>query len=88
MLYIKKTITEAAGLPKEITLNLPLITLWGKDEILIENHKGLALAEDFLFKIKSSLGIIEITGKNLYLKEISPDFIRLTGSLEKLEFLI
>ena len=27
MLYIKKTITEAAGLPKEITLKLPLITL-------------------------------------------------------------
>ena len=88
MPYIKKTITEALGLPKEIVFGLPFLTLSGREEIVIENHKGIIWADSCLMKIKSSCGIICICGKELFIKEIAPNCIRVRGSIEKLEFLI
>ncbi|MBQ2680271.1 MAG: sporulation protein YqfC [Firmicutes bacterium] len=85
---IKKTITEALSLPKEVMFGLPYLTLTGKEEILIENHKGIIWADCSLMKIKSSCGIINITGKCLSIREISPGSIRVSGNIEKLEFLI
>ena len=76
------------NLPREVLLNLPLITISGKDEILIENHKGIISADETLLKVKSTCGIIKLEGENLYIKEISPDFVKVAGKLEKLEFLI
>ena len=88
MPHIKKTITEALSLPKEVIPGLPYVTLTGKEEIIIENHKGILLADSSLMKIKSSCGIINITGKSLSVREISPNYIRVRGNIEKLEFLI
>ena len=88
MPHIKKTITEAAGLPREVTLNLPLVTISGRDEIIVENHKSLLWADSETAGFSSSCGILKIQGKDLCLREISSDYIKLSGALEKLEFLI
>ena len=86
MANIKKSITEALGLPKEIIFGLPYITLSGKDEIIIENHKGLITADACLLKAKSACGVICVCGKDLFLKEIAPNYIKLAGNIEKVEF--
>ncbi|MBR4114266.1 MAG: sporulation protein YqfC, partial [Anaerotignum sp.] len=38
---LRKNVTEALELPKEIMLNLPLISLIGREEVTIENYKGI-----------------------------------------------
>ena len=88
MPHIKKTITEALELPAEVMFGLPYVTVTGKEEILIENHKGLIWADSSLLKIRSSCGIISVSGKCLFIKEITPVCIRVAGNIEKLEFLI
>ena len=38
---LRKNMTEALELPKEIMLGLPLISLLGREEVTIENYKGI-----------------------------------------------
>lgn len=88
MPHIKKTITEAAGLPKEVVLNLPLVTISGREEIIIENHKCILWADSETVRIKTTCGVLKIQGSCLTLREITSDYVRLSGAPEKLEFLI
>ena len=83
---MKKRITEALGLPREVIFGLPYIALSGRDEIVIENHKGLIWANGCLLKAKSACGTITVCGTELYLREIASNYIRVEGKIEKVEF--
>lgn len=85
---IKKTVTTAFELPKEIVLNLPLITLTGNEELYIENYKGIVEYTDEKVRLNTNCGMLKIEGRNLFLKEITSENIYVTGKLIKLEYLI
>ena len=36
-----KGMAEKLDLPKEVVLDLPLVSMVGQDEVTVENHKGL-----------------------------------------------
>lgn len=85
---IRNKITSAFDLPKEITLNLPLISMIGKEEVTIENYKGLIEYSDERIRFNTSCGVVKIEGKNLFLKKITTEYILITGSITNLEYLL
>ncbi|WP_317368667.1 YabP/YqfC family sporulation protein [uncultured Tyzzerella sp.] len=85
--YIKKGLTENIELPNEIVLNVPLITVVGKNKILIENFKNIVQYSNETIKINTSCGIFKIVGKNLFLKELNKNKILIKGILKQFEFI-
>ena len=84
---LRKNVTEALELPKEIMLNLPLISLIGQDEVTIENYKGILEYDEEQVRIGTSAGVLRLQGKGLCLKQLSADCMVVTGRIESLAFL-
>jgi sporulation protein YqfC len=86
-LKIKNKITAILDLPKEIVLNLPLISVIGIEEFTIENYKGIIEYTEERMRISTSCGILKIEGKKLCLKQITAENIAITGTISKFEYL-
>lgn len=84
---IKWRIADSLELPKEVALNIPIIKTMGRDDIYIENHKGIVEYSNEILRINSEIGIIKVTGRNLYIKEINKEEIFITGEVSIIEFI-
>lgn len=84
---LRKNMTEALELPKEILLNLPLISLVGREEVTIENYRGILEYSEEIVRIGTAAGVLRLQGKGLCLKQLSAECMVVTGRLESLVFL-
>jgi len=84
---VTSTLTNAFELPKEVVMNLPLITLIGKEDLTIENFKSMLEYSEELLRINTTAGIVRIEGKKLALKQITSESIVIVGAIDKIEFL-
>ena len=84
---LKRNMTEALDLPKEIMLNLPLISRVGREEVTIENYKGILEYGEEIVRIGTAAGTLQISGKKLCLKQLSAECMVVTGMVEELRFL-
>ena len=84
---LRKNVTEALELPKEIMLNLPLISLIGREEVTVENYKGILEYGEDVVRIGTAAGVFRLRGKNFCLKQLSAECLVVTGSVESMEFL-
>ena len=83
---VKREVTAALALPKEIVLNLPLITLYGNEELNLENYKGVVEYTGERIRISTSKGILKIEGRNLLLKQVTSENISVTGGIMRIEY--
>lgn len=72
--------------PKEISTNEPKITIAGFKKMLIENYKVILEYQDIYIRIKTYIGIVNISGFNLKLGEMTSDDIMITGDIETVDF--
>ena len=84
---LRKNVAEALELPKEIMLDLPLISLIGREEMTIENYKGILEYGEETVRIGTAAGVLWLTGKGLCLKQLSAECMVVTGRIESLHFL-
>ena len=56
---------DAANLPKDVVLGVPILTLTGHYEVNIENYRGILEYTEQLIRINVRSGQIRITGKSL-----------------------
>ncbi|MPW27080.1 sporulation protein YqfC [Alkalibaculum sp. M08DMB] len=78
---IKENISDIFELPKEITLNLPKITIIGNVQVRIENHKGIIEYNDDKIRINSKVGIMIVTGENLLIRNIIKEEVVIEGNI-------
>ena len=71
--------------PEEITSDIPKITILGFNKILIENYKCILEYQDFFIRIKMSIGLIDITGFNMKMEEMTQDDLIITGTIESID---
>lgn len=79
---IKEKAASKTEMPKDIILDLPLITLIGNKEVTIENFKGILEYTDDIVKIKTSIGILLVEGKKLFLKQVTSEIISVSGTVD------
>lgn len=60
---IKNELVNAIDFPKEVLLNLPKVTLIGKNHVTIENHKGIIEYIPERIRVNTTIGVIRILGK-------------------------
>lgn len=85
---LKKKVAGALELPKEVMLNLPLISLTGNEELLIENYRGIIEYTETTARLNTACGVLRIDGRGLVLKELTSESLLITGRLAKLEFIV
>ncbi|NDO47399.1 sporulation protein YqfC [Clostridium sp. ASF356] len=68
-------------------LNLPLISLTGKEELIIENYKGIVEYGDEVMRVNTAIGVLRIEGKGLLLKQLTSECIVVTGTIKGVLFL-
>lgn len=71
-------------MPEEVVSNVPKITIIGFNETLIENYKGILEYEEIYIRINTHIGIINISGFNLNLEQMSKDDILVTGKIDSI----
>ena len=64
-----------------------IVTMTGQLEVNVENYRGILEYTDILIRIKSKCGQIRITGKNLQIAYYTNDEMKITGRVEKVEYL-
>lgn len=84
---LRKNVTEALELPKEIMLNLPLISLIGREEVTVENYKGILEYSEDVVRIGTAAGVFRLRGRNFCLKQLTAECLVVTGTIESMEFL-
>jgi len=84
---LREKVIEALELPKEIVLNIPKLTLVGNGSLIIENYKGIIEYESEKVRVNTGSGMISITGKRLYIKEITSENLYIEGDIHTLEFI-
>ena len=62
-------------IPRELCSKVPKITIVGFDEMMIENYKGILEYEDIFVRISTHIGIIDISGFELNLNQMTEDDI-------------
>ena len=82
---ISNKINNILEVPRELTDNIPKITIVGFDEMLIENYKGILEYEEFYIKVNTSIGNININGFNLNLEQVTEDDILVKGTIENFD---
>lgn len=80
-------IADAANMPKDVMLGVPIVTMTGQLEVNVENYRGILEYTDILIRIKSKCGQIRITGTNLQIAYYTNDEMKITGRVEKVEYL-
>lgn len=79
-------LTAFLDLPKEIVYDLPKITLIGNLQALVENHRGIIEYGTEKIRISVNAGELEVTGKNLSIRNITRDEIYLDGDIALIKY--
>lgn len=78
---VRATLAQGLELPREIMLNLPLLTVIGTREARIENFKNIIEFSEDKIRINTTSGILKIEGKNLSISEINSENICVYGEI-------
>lgn len=82
----KKFIDKILEVPEEVSNGETKLTILGFKKMLIENYKVILEYQDFYVRISTKIGIININGFNLKLKEMTIDDIMVIGEIDSVDF--
>ena len=73
-------------IPEEVVTDIPKITTLGFKKLAIENYKNILEYQDIFIRINTVIGIINISGINLKMEEMTVDDIVIEGIIDNIEF--
>lgn len=82
---MKEKVSEVMGIPKEIALDYPRLTMLGKRELYIENFKAIIEYTETCIRLSTSTYLLKISGVDLEIKNISPETLEIGGEITNME---
>lgn len=79
-------IMESFEIPKETLLDVPIISLVGNREIVIENFMSIIEYGETVIRLKTQCGEFAIEGKNLEARSMDSEHIQIKGTIHTLSF--
>lgn len=83
---VKRTLSEKLDISKDIILEVPKITIIGKEEITIENHKGIIVFEKNIIRVNTKIRVIKIVGENFEIIYIGESTLSIKGEFISIEY--
>ena len=82
---IRSKLSDAAGMPKDVTLGIPIVTLAGREELSIENYRGIIEYTEELIRVQTKPGQMKINGRHLQIQYYTNDEMKIIGKITSLE---
>ncbi len=84
---ISKAMADFLEIPADIVLDLPRLTITGRNELYLENHKGIIEYSTVRMRINLSRGFLEVNGENLEIQALMPDEMKVVGDISSVKYL-
>ncbi len=82
-----RAVTDMFDLPPDLLMGLPRISLAGREDMFVENHRGIIECTQKRIRFQTSAGIVIVTGAELVLKHVGAERIAIHGGIDTVEFL-
>ncbi len=82
-----ETLSSKLKLPSDMLAGAPIITALGRNEVCIENYKGILEYNDRLIKVLTKIGRVHIEGKNLGISYFQNDEMKITGIINTINYI-
>lgn len=82
----KNKLSELSELPKDVVLGIPMLTMIGQMELIVENYRGIIEYTDILVRIHTKDGQIRVVGENLKVDYYTNDEMKITGHITAVEY--
>lgn len=84
---ITKAMAELLEIPGDLVLDLPRLTITGRNELYLVNHKGIIEYSTVRMRINLSRGFLEVVGQNLEIQALMPDEMRVVGDINSIQYI-
>ena len=78
---IREKLASAASMPKDVVLGASVVTILGRNEVSVENYRGIIEYTDTLIRVQTKSGQIRLTGKRLQVEYYTNDEMKITGAV-------
>ena len=82
----KSRFADASGMPKDVMLGMPILTVTGQSELNLENYRGILEYTDILIRIQTKIGQIKVCGKGLKVEYYTNDEMKVIGKITSIEY--
>ena len=83
---VKRALSEKLDISKDIILEVPKITIIGREEITIEHHKGIIVFEKNIIRVNTKIKVIKIVGENFEIIYIGESTLSIKGEFISIEY--
>ncbi len=84
---ISKAMADFLEIPADVVLDLPKLTITGRNELYLENHKGIIEYSTSRMRVNLSRGYLEINGERLEIQALMPDEMKVIGEINSIRYL-
>jgi sporulation protein YqfC len=77
---------DRLGLPKDVALGVPILTVTGRRELVLENYKGILSYEEDQIQIQTKEGKVCVSGKGLKVAYYTDEEMKLTGRIHQISY--
>lgn len=72
--------------PREVTTNVPCITLTGRERLHVEQHRGLIAYQPQEICLRTACGLLKVTGDGLCFRMYTGAEAIVSGKIESVSF--
>ena len=83
---ISESVADAWGVPKDVIMNIPRMTISGDKEIYIEHHKGIMEYTDTEIRVSTAMGTVRVKGTKLVIERIRIEDLLISGTFTRIEY--
>ncbi|MBR6570102.1 MAG: YabP/YqfC family sporulation protein [Clostridia bacterium] len=77
---------KRADIPQELVFGWPRSVLLGDEKLIVEQHQGIYACTEQEMILKTSCGLLVITGQKLSMSRYDQDGLVIFGKIEKLSY--
>ena len=82
-----KVMADLLEIPRDLVLDLPKLTVIGRNEIHLENHRGIIEYSLNRVRINLSRGYLELEGDAFEIKALLSDEVYIIGDIRSIKYL-
>ena len=72
--------------PPEVKRNVARTVIWGREEVLIEQHTGLFSYETKCIRVRTRTGLMTVTGENLIISHFGAQDLLIQGKIDAVDW--
>lgn len=82
----KEELVDKLELPKDIMYGAVLVSITGRQEILIENYRGILEYNQMYIRLQTKTCHLVIQGKNLHISYYTNEEMKITGIIDSVSY--